>query len=70
MDWNALGGPLELNSYERTVLLKKSERRACPLPSSGSDCAPDLIYPHWHQANLVADRFSEAADLALYRPAR
>jgi aryl-alcohol dehydrogenase-like predicted oxidoreductase len=31
--------------------------------------APDLIYPHWHQANLVADRFSEA-DLALHRPAR
>ena len=31
--------------------------------------APDLIYPHWHQANLVADRFSQA-DLALYGPAR
>ena len=31
--------------------------------------APDLIYPHWHQANLVADRFSQA-DLALHRPAR
>lgn len=31
--------------------------------------APDLIYPHWHQADLVAGRFSEA-DLALHRPAR
>jgi hypothetical protein len=31
--------------------------------------APDLIYPRWHQANLVADRFGEA-DLALHRPAR
>jgi aryl-alcohol dehydrogenase-like predicted oxidoreductase len=31
--------------------------------------APDLIYPHWHQANLVSSRFSEA-DLALHRPAR
>ncbi|MFC3574125.1 aldo/keto reductase [Streptomyces yaanensis] len=31
--------------------------------------APDLIYPHWHQANLVSNRFSEA-DLALHRPAR
>jgi aryl-alcohol dehydrogenase-like predicted oxidoreductase len=31
--------------------------------------APDLIYPYWHQANLVSNRFSEA-DLALYRPAR
>ncbi|MGQ5640130.1 MULTISPECIES: aldo/keto reductase [unclassified Streptomyces] len=31
--------------------------------------APDLIYPHWHQANLVSSRFSEP-DLALHRPAR
>lgn len=31
--------------------------------------APDLIYPHWHQANLVSSRFGEA-DLALHRPAR
>ncbi|GAA1416793.1 aldo/keto reductase [Catellatospora coxensis] len=31
--------------------------------------APDLIYPHWHQANLVSSRFSEA-DLAWHRPAR
>ncbi|MFE2448175.1 aldo/keto reductase [Streptomyces sp. NPDC021218] len=31
--------------------------------------APDLIYPHWHQANLASSRFSEP-DLALHRPAR
>ena len=31
--------------------------------------APDLIYPHWHQANAVSSRFSEP-DLALHRPAR
>ncbi|MCI2423373.1 aldo/keto reductase [Saccharopolyspora sp. K220] len=31
--------------------------------------APVLIYPHWHQANLVSSRFSEA-DLALHAPAR
>ncbi|MGP4021265.1 aldo/keto reductase [Saccharopolyspora sp. 5N708] len=31
--------------------------------------APDLIYPHWHQASLVSARFSEP-DLALHRPAR
>ncbi|MGY5116238.1 aldo/keto reductase [Streptomyces sp. 900105755] len=31
--------------------------------------APDLIYPHWHQANLVSARFSEA-DQVLHRPAR
>ncbi|MER7983741.1 aldo/keto reductase [Streptomyces sp. NPDC095817] len=31
--------------------------------------APDLIYPHWHQSNLVSSRFS-SADLALHRPAR
>ncbi|MBM9508675.1 aldo/keto reductase [Actinacidiphila acididurans] len=31
--------------------------------------APDLIYPHWHQANLAAGRFGPA-DLALHGPAR
>ncbi|MFJ9350498.1 aldo/keto reductase [Streptomyces sp. NPDC101237] len=31
--------------------------------------APALIYPHWHQANLVSSRFG-AADLALHGPAR
>ncbi|MDX2703869.1 aldo/keto reductase [Streptomyces sp. PA03-6a] len=31
--------------------------------------APHLIYPHWHQANLVSSRFSEP-DMALHRPAR
>ncbi|MGV9349921.1 aldo/keto reductase [Streptomyces spiralis] len=31
--------------------------------------APDLIYPHWHQANSVSSRFSEP-DLALHRPDR
>ena len=31
--------------------------------------APDLIYPHWHQARLASTRFSEP-DLALHRPAR
>ncbi|MFK0160136.1 aldo/keto reductase [Streptomyces sp. NPDC090499] len=31
--------------------------------------APALIYPHWHQANLVSSRFGQA-DLALHRPAR
>lgn len=31
--------------------------------------APDLIYPHWHQAKLAADRWS-AADLALHAPKR
>lgn len=31
--------------------------------------APDLIYPHWHQASLVSGRLSEP-DLALHRPAR
>ncbi|GGT38596.1 aldo/keto reductase [Streptomyces chromofuscus] len=31
--------------------------------------APGLIYPHWHQANLVSSRFGEA-DLALHRLAR
>jgi aryl-alcohol dehydrogenase-like predicted oxidoreductase len=29
--------------------------------------APELIYPHWHQANTAADRLS-AADLALLEP--
>ena len=29
--------------------------------------APELIYPHWHQAATAADRLS-AADLALLRP--
>jgi aryl-alcohol dehydrogenase-like predicted oxidoreductase len=31
--------------------------------------APELIYPHWHQARTAADRFSPA-DLALHRSAR
>ncbi|MFB7292905.1 aldo/keto reductase [Actinacidiphila glaucinigra] len=31
--------------------------------------APHLIYPHWHQANLVSSRFCEP-DMALHRPAR
>ncbi|NSC20228.1 aldo/keto reductase [Streptomyces albus subsp. chlorinus] len=31
--------------------------------------APALIYPHWHQARLAADRFSPA-DRALHRPGR
>lgn len=31
--------------------------------------APDLLSPHWHQANLVSSRFG-AADRALHGPAR
>lgn len=31
--------------------------------------APDLIYPHWHQAALASARFG-VPDLALHRPAR
>jgi len=31
--------------------------------------APDLVYPHWHQANLANRRFGPA-DLALHRAAR
>lgn len=31
--------------------------------------APDIIYPHWHQAACVGDRFSEA-DMVLHGPKR
>jgi aryl-alcohol dehydrogenase-like predicted oxidoreductase len=50
---NLAGASVELTADERAALDKVS--------------APELIYPHWHQANTAKDRLG-AADLALLEP--